>query len=104
MNATSIVLLLLPGAGFPLSSACPAYGVPAVVRTPARPTATCVARQVSPTRLSHIMRRGCDSQPEAAAYLARKATDGKTRREARRAHKRHLADRIIRRMWRDEIG
>ena len=60
MNATSIVLLLSPGAGFPLSSACPAYGVPAVERTPSRPAATCVARQV-PTRLSHIMRRGCDS-------------------------------------------
>ncbi len=42
------------------------------------------------------------SQPEAAAYLARKATEGKTRREARRAHKRQLANRIIRRMWRDE--
>ena len=44
------------------------------------------------------------SQPEAAAYLARKATEGKTRREARRAHKRQLANRIIRRMWRDEIA
>ena len=43
-------------------------------------------------------------QPEAAAYLARKATEGKTRREARRAHKRQLANRIIRRMWRDEIA
>ena len=42
------------------------------------------------------------SQPQAAAYLARKATEGKTRREARRAHKRHLANRVIRRMWRDE--
>ena len=42
------------------------------------------------------------SQPDAAAYLARKATEGKTRREARRTHKRHLANRIIRRMWRDE--
>ena len=42
------------------------------------------------------------SQPEAAAYLARKTAEGKTRREARRAHKRHLANRIIRRMWRDE--
>lgn len=41
-------------------------------------------------------------QPEAVAYLARKATEGKTRREARRAHKRQLANRIIRRMWRDE--
>ena len=44
------------------------------------------------------------SQPEAAAYLARKATEGKTRREARRAHKRQLANRIIRRMSRDEIA
>ncbi len=42
------------------------------------------------------------SQPQAAAYLARKTTEGKTRREARRAHKRHLANRVIRRMRRDE--
>ena len=42
------------------------------------------------------------SQPDAAAYLARKTGEGKTRREARRAHKRHLANRVIRRMWRDE--
>ncbi|WP_423920760.1 IS110 family transposase [Candidatus Poriferisodalis sp.] len=42
------------------------------------------------------------TQPDAAEYLARKATEGKTRREARRAHKRHLANRVIRRMWRDE--
>ena len=41
-------------------------------------------------------------QPEARLYLERKATEGKTRREARRAHKRHLANRVIRRMWRDE--
>ena len=42
------------------------------------------------------------SHPDAQAFLARKATEGKTRREARRAHKRHLANRVIRRMWRDE--
>ena len=41
-------------------------------------------------------------QPDAAAYLARKASEGKTRREARRAHKQHLANRVIRRMRRDE--
>ncbi|MDE0116596.1 MAG: transposase [bacterium] len=41
-------------------------------------------------------------QPEAAAYLARKTAEGKTRRQARRAHKRQLADRVIRQMWRDE--
>ena len=44
------------------------------------------------------------SQPDAAAYLARKATEGNTRREARRAHKRQLANRIIRRMSRDETA
>ena len=38
----------------------------------------------------------------AQAYLDRKITEGKTKREARRAHKRHLANRIIRRMWRDQ--
>ena len=42
------------------------------------------------------------SQPQAAAYLARKATEGKTRREARQAHKRQLPNRAIRRMRRDE--
>ena len=42
------------------------------------------------------------SQPQAAAYLTRKTTEGQTRRAARRAHKRHLANRVIRRMWRDE--
>lgn len=38
----------------------------------------------------------------ARAYIDRKLTEGKTRREARRAHKRHLANRVIRRMWNDE--
>ena len=39
---------------------------------------------------------------DAHAYITRKTREGKTRREARRAHKRHLANRIIRRMWKDE--
>ena len=38
----------------------------------------------------------------AKDYLDRKIGEGKTRREARRSHKRHLANRIIRRMWKDE--
>ena len=42
------------------------------------------------------------TQPEAITYLARKAGEPKTRREARRAHNRQLANRVIRRMWRDE--
>jgi transposase len=41
-------------------------------------------------------------QPDARTYIDRKSTEGKTRREARRAHKRHLANRFIRRMWTDE--
>ena len=40
--------------------------------------------------------------PEARAYFERKVAEGKTRRGARRAHKRHLANRVIRRMWKDE--
>jgi transposase len=39
---------------------------------------------------------------EARTYIDRKLGEGKTRREARRAHKRHLANRVIRRMWKDE--
>ncbi|MCP4965964.1 MAG: IS110 family transposase [bacterium] len=38
----------------------------------------------------------------ATTYINRKRSEGKTRREARRAHKRLLANRVIRRMWRDE--
>lgn len=40
--------------------------------------------------------------PPAQAYIDRKRAEGKTRREARRAHKRHLANLVIRRMWHDE--
>jgi transposase len=39
---------------------------------------------------------------DARRYLDRKAGEGKTKRAARRAHKRQLANRVIRRMWRDE--
>jgi len=39
---------------------------------------------------------------DARTYIDRKLGEGKTRREARRAHKRHLANRVIRRMWKDE--
>jgi len=39
--------------------------------------------------------------PQALEYLERKRSEGKTRREARRAHKRHLANRVIRCMWND---
>ncbi len=39
---------------------------------------------------------------EARTYIDRKLGEGKTHREARRSHKRHLANRVIRRMWNDE--
>lgn len=39
---------------------------------------------------------------DARTFIDRKLSEGKTRREARRAHKRHLANRVIRRMWKDE--
>ena len=41
---------------------------------------------------------------QAGAHLARIATEGKTRREARRAHNRQLTNRVIRRMRRDETA
>jgi len=37
----------------------------------------------------------------AKNYLTRRNSDGKTPREARRCHKRQLANVIIRRMWND---
>jgi transposase len=39
--------------------------------------------------------------PDGQTFIARKRSEGKTAKEARRAHKRRLADRIIRRMWND---
>ena len=39
---------------------------------------------------------------DARIYIDRKLGEGKTRREARRAYTRHLANRVIRRMWKDE--
>ncbi len=47
----------------------------------------------------HITQVRC--HPAAKDFVARKRTEGKTAREARRAHKRQLANRIIRRMWDD---
>ncbi|MEV6213091.1 IS110 family transposase [Kitasatospora sp. NPDC051914] len=38
----------------------------------------------------------------ARAYVTRKISENKTKREARRAHKRQLANVIIRHMWKDE--
>jgi transposase len=38
----------------------------------------------------------------AKTFIERKISEGKTRREARRSHKRHLANRVIRRAWKDE--
>jgi transposase len=38
----------------------------------------------------------------AKEYMARKRSEGKSKKEARRAHKRQLAKRVIRRMWTDQ--
>ncbi|MGH2576707.1 MAG: IS110 family transposase [Actinomycetota bacterium] len=40
--------------------------------------------------------------PSAKEFLARKRAEGKSKKEARRAHKRQLAKRVIRRMWADQ--
>lgn len=39
--------------------------------------------------------------PPGREFLARKRAEGKSVKEARRAHKRQLANRVIRRMWSD---
>lgn len=56
-------------------------------------------------RINSVLYRASITQqrdlPEARAYLKRKRAEGKTRRVARRAHKRQLANRVIRRMWKD---
>lgn len=56
-------------------------------------------------RINAVLYRASITQqrdlPEARAYLNRKRSEGKTPRVARRAHKRQLANRVIRRMWKD---
>jgi len=52
-----------------------------------------------PLHIVHVTQARC--HPEARAYLTRRAAENKTKRAARRAHKRQLANVIIRRMWSD---
>lgn len=59
-------------------------------------------RQVN--RILHcvsVTQTRCGHEP-SVAYIERKRAEGKSKREARRAHKRRLANRIIRRMWADQ--
>ena len=57
-------------------------------------------RQVNSTlHLMHVTQ--VRSYPPARDYIAKKRAEHKTKREARRAHKRHLANVVIRRMWAD---
>ena len=57
-------------------------------------------RQVNSTlHLMHVTQ--VRSYPPARDYIAKKRAEHKTKREARRAHKRHLANIVIRRMWAD---
>jgi transposase len=51
--------------------------------------------------LVHVTQARC--HPPARQYLAAKTSAGQSRRVARRAHKRHLANVIIRRMWHDAV-
>ncbi|MGZ4524531.1 MAG: transposase [Mycobacteriaceae bacterium] len=53
----------------------------------------------SALHIVHVTQARC--HPEARAYLTRRAAENKTKRAARRAHKRQLANVIIRRMWND---
>jgi transposase len=57
-------------------------------------------RQVNSTlHVMHVTQvRG---YPPARDYITKKHAQHKTKREARRAHKRHLANVVIRRMWAD---
>jgi transposase len=58
------------------------------------------SRQVNSTlHLMHVTQ--VRSYPPARDYIAKKRAEHKTKREARRAHKRHLANVVIRRMWAD---
>jgi transposase len=50
----------------------------------------------------HVTQVRC--HPPAKAYMAKKTSENKTKREARRAHKRQLANVIIRHMWRDDAN
>ncbi len=60
-------------------------------------------RQVnSVLHIVHVTQARC--HPEAQSYLTRRAGENKTKRAARRAHKRQLANVIIRRMWNDADG
>jgi transposase len=57
-------------------------------------------RQVNSTlHVMHVTQ--VRSYPPARDYIAKKRAEHKTKREARRAHKRHLANIVIRRMWAD---
>ena len=57
-------------------------------------------RQVNSTlHVMHVTQVRC--YPPARDYIAKKRAEHKTKREARRAHKRHLANVVIRRMWAD---
>jgi transposase len=53
-------------------------------------------------RINSVLYIASVTQPrdvdDARVYIDRKLGEGKTRREARRAHKRHFANRVIRRM------
>ncbi len=94
----------------PRDPSSPAGAAPAPSRSP-QATATASPSSTGSTSAATDASTACctsrrsprpAASPTPPPCLARKTGEGKTRREARRAHKRHLANRVIRRMWRDE--
>jgi transposase len=49
--------------------------------------------------IAHVTQARC--HPPAQAYMAKRETENKSKRAARRSHKRQLANVIIRHMWND---
>lgn len=53
----------------------------------------------SALHIIHVTQARC--HPPAKEYMTKRLTENKTKRQARRSHKRHLANIIIRHMWTD---
>jgi len=63
-----------------------------------RPVISSSSEKLRKVRLTTINAR---TATQAQAYMTRRAAENKSKRAARRAHKRQLANVIIRRMWDD---
>ncbi len=88
-----------PAGAAPAPSPCPQ--AKAAASPPSTGSTSEATGASTPCRTSRRSPRPAAS-PTPPPCLTRKTGQGKTPREARRAHKRHLANRVIRRMRRDE--